>query len=249
MINLGAIIEARMGSSRLPGKVILEANNKPLIIHLINRLKQSKLLKTIIVATTKNEKDDILCKILKKNKILFFRGSEKDVLGRIYLAAKKFKLKNILQITGDCPLVDPFIVSQVIKTYQNNNFNFVSNANLRSYPIGMDVSIFSFKDLEKCYHLAKQKYYREHTTLFFRKKKNLFSHCNLMAPSNLNYPNLGLTLDENRDYLLIKKIFKKFKNKENSFSCLEIIDYLKRNKKLININKKVKRKKLPIKIK
>jgi spore coat polysaccharide biosynthesis protein SpsF len=70
-----------------------------------------------------------------------------------------------------------------------------------------------------------------------------------MAPSNLNYPNLGLTLDENRDYLLIKKIFKKFKNKENSFSCLEIIDYLKRNKKLININKKVKRKKLPIKIK
>ena len=249
MINLGAIIEARMGSSRLPGKVILEANNKPLIIHLVNRLKQSKLLKTIIVATTQNKKDDILCKILKKNNVLFFRGSEDDVLGRIYLAAKKFKLKNILQVTGDCPLVDPFIVSQVIKTYESNNFDFVSNANLRTYPIGMDVSVFSFKGLQKCSHLAKQKYYREHTTLFFRKKKNLFSHCNLMAPNNLHYPNLGLTLDEGSDYFLIKNIFKKFKNKENSFSCLEIIDYLKRNKELININKKVKRKKLPIKIK
>lgn len=249
MVNLGAIIEARMGSSRLPGKVILEANNKPLIIHLVNRLKQSKLLKTIVVATTLNKKDDILCKILKKNKIFFFRGSENDVLGRIYLAAKKFKLKNILQVTGDCPLVDPFIVSQVIKTYQNNNFDFVSNANLRTYPIGMDLCVFSFKNLQKSSYLAKQKYYREHSTLFIRKKKNLFSHCNIMAPSNLHYPNLGLTLDENSDYLLIKNIFKRFKNKENTFSCLEIIDYLKKNKKLLNINKKVQRKKLPIIIK
>ncbi len=249
MKNLGAIVEARMGSSRLPGKVILEANRKPLIIHLVNRLKQTKLLKKIIVATTINKKDDILCKILKKNKILFYRGSENDVLGRIYFTAKKFKLKNILQITGDCPLVDPFIVSQVIKTYENNNFDFVSNANIRTYPIGMDVSVFSFKNLQKCFHLAKQKYYREHTTLFFRKKKNLFSHCNLMAPINLHYPNLGLTLDETKDYLLIKNIFNKFKDKENVFSCLDIINYLKSNKSILNINNKIQRKKLPIKLK
>ncbi len=248
MVNLGAIIEARMGSFRLPGKVILKVNNKPLIIHLVNRLKNSKLLKKIIVATTLNKKDDILCKILKKNNILFYRGSENDVLGRIYFAAKKFKLKNILQITGDCPLVDPFIVSQVIKTYQNNNFDFVSNANIRTYPIGMDVSVFSFKNLQKCFYLAKQKYYREHTTLFFRKKTFLFSHCNLMAPANLHYPNLGLTLDEPNDYLLIKNIFNKFKGKESIFSCLDIIEYLKSNKNLLNINKKVKRKKLPVKI-
>lgn len=248
MIKLGAIIEARMGSSRLPGKVILEVNNKPLIIHLVNRLKHSKLLKKIIVATTINKKDDVLCKILKKNNILFFRGSESDVLGRIYFAAKKFKLKNILQITGDCPLVDPFIVSQVLKTYENNNFDFVSNANIRTYPIGMDVSVFSFKNLQKCFNLAKQRYYREHTTLFFRKNSFLFTHCNLMAPTNLHYPNLGLTLDEPNDYLLIKKIFNKFKDKESTFSCLDIIDFLKSNKNLLNINKKIQRKKLPIKL-
>ena len=98
----------------------------------------------------------------------------------------------------------------------------------------------SFKNLQKSFHLAKQ-YYREHTTLFFRKKK-LFSHCNLMAPTNLHYPNLGLTLDEMDDYLLIKKIFNKFKSNENTFSCLDIIDYLKSNKSLLNINKKIQRK-------
>ena len=141
-MKLGAIIEARMGSSRLPGKVMLNVNKKPLIHHLVNRLKETNSLQKIIVATTYNKKDDILCEYLKKNKIFFYRGSEEDVLGRIHSTAKKFNLKNILQITGDCPLVDPFIVSQVIETYKNNEFDFVSNANLRTYPIGMDVSIF-----------------------------------------------------------------------------------------------------------
>ena len=117
--KIAALIEARMGSTRLPGKVMKQAINKPLIHHLINRLKFTRKLDKIIVATTNNKKDDELCRYLKINNIKFYRGSENDVLGRLYNAAKLFKIKNILQITGDCPLIDPSIVTQVINTYNN----------------------------------------------------------------------------------------------------------------------------------
>lgn len=246
--KIAALIEARMGSTRLPGKVMKQAINKPLIHHLINRLKFTRKLDKIIVATTNNKKDDELCRYLKINNIKFYRGSENDVLGRLYNAAKLFKIKNILQITGDCPLIDPSIVTQVINTYNNNDFDFVSNANIRTFPIGMDISVFNFKSLKKANFLSKRSYYREHSTLYFRKNKKMFKTCNIMAPDNLHYPNLGLTLDEKKDYYLIKKIFTKFRRNQNSFTCEQIINYLKKNKKIFNINKKVTRKKLPIKI-
>ena len=156
MINFGAIIEARFGSTRLPGKVMLKVNNQPLIFQLIKRLKFVKNLDQIIVATTLNKKDDVICDFLKKNKIKFFRGSEDNVVDRVLNAAKKFKIKNIVQITGDCPLIDPYIVSQVIETFKSNNFDFVSNANIRTYPDGMDVSIFSTKNLNKLSKLTKK---------------------------------------------------------------------------------------------
>jgi len=248
MKKISAIIEARMSSTRLPGKIMKIANKKPMILHLVNRLKKVSSLYRIIIATTTNKNDDILCNYLKKKKILFYRGSEEDVLGRVYYTAKKFNVKNILQITGDCPLVDPNLTSQVINIYLNNNFDFVSNANIRTFPVGMDVSVFNFKSLKKAHFQSRQKYYREHSTLFFRKKKNIFKICNVMAPNNLHHPNLGLTLDEPKDYQLIKKIFYNFRKKEEDFTCLEIIDFLKQNKSIRNLNIKVKRKKLPIKI-
>ncbi|MDA7810729.1 glycosyltransferase family protein [Candidatus Pelagibacter sp.] len=249
MINFGAIIEARLGSTRLPGKVMLKVNNQPLIFQLIKRLKFVKNIDQIIVATTLNKKDDVICDFLKKNKINFFRGSEDNVVDRVLKAAKKFKIKNIVQVTGDCPLIDPYIVSQVIETFKSNNFDFVSNANIRTYPDGMDVSIFSTKNLNKLSKLTKNKFDLEHVTLYFRRKKNIFSHCNIMAPLNLHYPKLGLTLDEKNDYHLIKVIFKKFRKFRKPFTCLQIIEFLKKNPHFLMINKKVKRNVLPLALK
>jgi len=246
IVNYGAIIEARMGSLRLPGKVMLEANNHPLIYQLIKRLKYINNLDQIIIATTSNKKDDLFCNYLKKKKIKFFRGSEDNVLERVLKTAQKFNVKNIVQITGDCPLIDPQIVSQVIATFKNNKFDFVSNANIRTYPDGMDVSVFSTKNLKKAYNLTKNKFDLEHVTLFFRRKKNIFSQCNIMAPINLHYPKLGLTLDEEKDYKLIKIIFKKFKKSRQPFTCLDIVNFLKENQYLLKINKNVARKSLPI---
>lgn len=246
-MKLGAVIEARMNSSRLPGKVLLKINGKAVIHLMVNRLKRIKKVNKIVVATTTNKKDDELCNYLRKHKIEYFRGSENDVLGRVYETAKLYKFKNIFHATGDCPLIDPEISSQMISMFFNNKFTVLFNSNIPSYPIGMDASVFSFKSLKLANKLAKKKYYREHSTLFFR-KKSYFKKCNLFAPQNLNYPKLRLILDEKEDFKLISKIFKKFKKTEQTFSCLEIVNYLNKNKNLLKINKKVKSTILPIKI-
>ncbi len=249
MIDFAAIIQARIGSTRLPGKVMLEVNNQPLIYHLIKRLKFVKNLDSIIVATTTEKKDDIICDFLKKKKIKFFRGSENNVVDRFLKASKKYDIKNIVHVTADCPLIDPHIVSQVIETYKSNNFDYVSNSNIRTYPDGMDVAVFSKKNLQKLSKLTKNKYDLEHLTLFFRRKKKIFSHCNIMAPMNLHYPMLGLTLDEKKDYELIKIIFKKFHKYKEPFTCIDIINFLKKNSHLLKINRKVKRNLLPLMLK
>ena len=249
MIDFAAIIQARIGSTRLPGKVMLEVNNQPLIYHLIKRLQFVENLDSIIVATTTNKKDDIICDFLKKKKIKFFRGSENNVVDRFLKASKKYDIKNIVHITGDCPLIDPHIVSQIISTYKSNNFDYVSNSNIRTYPDGMDVAVFSKKNLQKLSKLTKNKYDLEHLTLFFRRQKKIFSLCNVMAPTNLHYPMLGLTLDERKDYDLIKIIFKKFYKLKDPFTCLDIINFLKKNSHLLKINRKVKRNSLPLLLK
>ena len=248
MIKFGAIVEARMGSTRLPGKVMMKVKNVPMISLLIDRLKQVKKINKIIVATTNSSNDDSFCKYLRDKKINFFRGSEDNVMKRVIDASKKYKIKNIIQITGDCPLVDPEIVSQALNTFEKNNFDFVSNSTYRSYPDGMDVCIFSSKNLNKSYKLTNSKYDQEHVSLFMKRKKRIFSQCNIVAPENLNYPNLGLTLDEKKDYDLIKIIFSKFWQRRKNFSCKEIINFLNSNQKYFSINKSVRRKKVPFKI-
>ena len=248
MIKYAAIIEARMGSSRLPGKVILNVNKIPMIILLIDRLCQVKAIDRIIVATTKDKNNDKLCQLLKKNKVNFFRGSEKNVLDRVLKSALKYKVKNIVQITGDCPLIDPEIVSQVISIHKNNRFDFVSNSTVRTYPDGMDVCVFSTKNLIKTSNLTKNKHDLEHVTLFMKRKNKLFKQCHIMAPQSLHLPKLGLTLDEERDYKLIKIIFKKFWKKRKNFSCLDIVKFLNSNSKIMQLNKLVKRNIIPFKI-
>lgn len=248
MIKFGAIVEARMGSTRLPGKVMMKVKNVPMISLLIDRLKQVKKINKIIVATTNSSNDDSFCKYLRDKKINFFRGSEDNVMKRVIDASKKYKIKNIIQITGDCPLIDPEIVSQTLNTFEKNNFDFVSNSTYRSYPDGMDVCIFSSKNLNKSYKLTNSKYDQEHVSLFMKRKKRIFSQCNIVAPENLNYPNLGLTLDEKKDYDLIKIIFSKFWQRRKNFSCKEIINFLNSNQKYFSINKSVRRKKVPFKI-
>ena len=242
-MTIGCIIEARMASNRLPGKVMLKVNRKPMIEYLIDRIKRVKKIKKIIIATTKNLSDNILVDCCKKNEINYFRGSENDVLKRVFLAAKKYKLKTVVLITGDCPIVDVGIISHIINTYLKNKTDYASNSHLRTYPDGMDVQVFSFKTLAKANKKAKSRLEREHVTLQIRRNPKLYKTIHITAPNNLYWPELGLTLDEKEDYVLLKKIITYFNYKKKYFfSCKQVIDLLNKKKKWLKINQHIKRK-------
>lgn len=237
-----ATIEARMNSSRLPGKVLLKAKNKSMLEILFERLNKVKNIDDIILATTINKKDDVIEDFCKFKNINCFRGSENDVMGRVLEAAKKAKADYIVEITADCPIIDPNIIEQVVSIFLSNNANYVSNANVRSYPDGMDVQVFPLDILEKSYKMVKTKLEREHVTLHIRRNPEIFSQINVIAPPDIFYPKLGLTLDEWDDYLLIKEIIDNLYEDKKFFGCLDIIEFLNKNKSLYSINKNVKRK-------
>ena len=240
-MRISAIIEARMTSKRLPGKVLMKVNGKSLFEILVRRLKRVAELSDIVLATTTNDEDDVLVKEALKLKLKVFRGSEEKVVERIVKASKKFKVDLIVGITADCPLIDPEIVSNTINTYLNNDVDYVSNGHVRSFPDGMDCHIFSRKVLKKSLKMIKKPQEIEHLGLSIRNNPKIFKKFTIIAPRSLHWPDLGLTLDEMDDFLFLEKIIKNFNDKKD-FSCLDIINFLKKNKNLLKINQNVKRK-------
>lgn len=239
--KVGCIIEARTNSRRLPNKVLLPVMNKPVLYWLIKRIKKIKKIKQIVLATTINKNDDILVKFAKKNKIKFFRGSESNVVGRVCGAAEKFKIKTIVEITGDCPVIDINIINQLLEIFEKNSTEYVNNCNYRSYPDGMDVQIFNAKSLKKTLRNARDAKELEHVGLHLIRNPQKFKTINVIAPKINYFPSLGLTLDEKKDYILLKKIIEHFGTKNPYFTCEEIIDLLNKKKKWKKINNKVKR--------
>ena len=195
-MKIVATIEARMGSSRLPGKVLLQVKNKSMLEILVERLRSVGIIDDIIVATTKNAKDDAIVQVCKKINVNFYRGSEDDVQGRVIGAAQFAKADLIVEITADCPIIDPNIIEQIINIYKFNSVDYVGNGKIRSYPDGMDTQVFSLNTLEKSYNMTDDKLDREHVTLHIRNNPEIFYQINVIAPPDIYFPELGLTLDE-----------------------------------------------------
>ena len=235
-------IEARMSSTRLPGKVLMKVSGLTFLEHIVKRLSVVKLIDEIVIATSTNSKDDKIVELAKTKKIKFYRGSEQDVMSRVLNASEMVNGNIIVEITGDCPLIDPNIVEQIINIYLKNNVDYVSNTHIRSYPDGMDVQVFSFNTLKKSSLLTDNAKDREHVTLHIRNNPNIFSSINIIAPTNLFWPELGLTLDEKADYEFIKIIIENLYQHNSYFSCDDIIRFLKNNEQLLKINKEIKRK-------
>ena len=150
MIKVAAIVQARMGSERLPGKVAMEIEGKPMLAHLIERLKHAKKIDQIIIATSNKQTDDTVAQIAEACGVSCYRGSEADVLSRYLEAAEKYKVDIIVRITGDCPLVDPFIVDELIRNYLVSDFDYMGvNIGKDGYPRGLDAEIFSSETLQK----------------------------------------------------------------------------------------------------
>jgi glutamate-1-semialdehyde aminotransferase/spore coat polysaccharide biosynthesis protein SpsF (cytidylyltransferase family) len=227
-----AIIQARYSSSRFPGKVLKIINKKTLLEILIKRLSKSKYISKIIVACSLNDKDSKIIDICKKLKIDYFAGSENNVLDRFYKSAKKSKIENIVRITGDCPLIDSEIVDIVIKNFFLNKVDYASNTNPPTFPDGLDVEIFKFNALENAYLNAKNDHEREHVTPYIIKNKE-FKKFNLKNSQDISW--LRLTLDEERDFQVIKKVVRNFKN-NLYFNLNDIFNLYKKDKNIFLLN-------------
>jgi len=237
-----ATIEARMTSSRLPGKVLLPAAGMPMLSHLIRRLRAVPSVDEIILATTTNTTDDLLVDFAGKIGINCFRGSEDNVMTRVIGAADSAGAELVVEITGDCPIIDPEIVEQTIRMFHANQADYVSNAHIRSFPDGMDTQVFHIETLKRSALMTSDRLDHEHVTLHIRNHPELFSQVHLVAPSGLHWPELGLTLDEPADYELLTKIIEHFEPSNPLFSCLDVIRLLRQKPEWLAINKLVIRK-------
>lgn len=240
-----ATIEGRMTSSRLPGKLMLPVLNRPILASLTNRLKAVASIDQIVLATTTNVTDDVLVKFAEEENIDVFRGDEEDVMGRVIGAGSSVDADIIVEITGDCPLIDPDIVEQTIQVFlRNAPAQYCANSFYSTYPDGMDTQVFTLEALKKSYELTNDPLDREHVSRYMVNHPELFPAVYLVAPPSLTWPGLGLTLDEPADYTLICKIIEHFGEKDQLFGCGEIIKLLRKNPDWLSVNENVQRKNL-----
>lgn len=237
-----ATIEARMTSSRLPGKVLLEASGRPMLSHLIRRLRAVPSLDGIVLATTTNATDDVLVQFAATEGVMCFRGSEEDVMARVVGAAEFAGAEVIVEITGDCPIIDPELIEQTIRMYFAHDAEYVSNCHIRSYPIGMDTQVFPLATLQRSLAMTQDPLDHEHVTLHIRNHPDLFPTIHLVAPPEVHWPELGLTLDEREDYELLKRIIEHFGESRPLFTCLEAVQLLRAHPEWVALNDMVKRK-------
>jgi len=234
MTKIDCIIQARMGSTRLPGKVMMKVDETNTILsHVINQLKNSKKIDRLIIATTDLQEDDIIVNHAKILKTDLFRGNAVDVLDRYYQCAKKISSKIIVRITADNPLIDPDIVDDVINQFLKNSFDYITNANPRTYPYGTEVEVFSFQALEEASNNAENPSEREHVTPYFHNNKEEFKISNIKLTENLSH--LRWTVDRENDLKFVKKIISEIKNRP--ILMQDIIKLISKKPEILDINK------------
>jgi len=237
IVNNLVIVQARMGSTRLPGKIMKDLNGKPLLTRMIERLKKAKKPDKIVIATTNLPEDNPIIELCKHENYDFFRGSANDLLDRHYQCAKKFNAKVISKIPSDVPLIDPSIIDTLFNFYENNNYDFVSNLHPPSFPDGFDVEIFSFEILRNAWENSIKNFEREHTTPYFWENPQKFSIGNVLEPEGNDFSKkYRLTIDYDEDYEVINNIFSNLYPQNPQFSYIDIINYLDKHPEIVNIN-------------
>jgi spore coat polysaccharide biosynthesis protein SpsF len=244
MGKINVIVATRMTSSRLPGKVLMGLNGKPSLIQLIERLRKSKYIHEIIIATTINSEDDVVVETAIEQKVHFYRGSEEDVLQRTVAAAKAYDTEFIVQVTSDCPLIDADTIDAVIETMLERPYlDYVGNHLVRTYPLGFSVEIFRTTLLDYVEQTTKDPADREHVSLYIYERPEEFKLSNVEAPYYLRHPEYRLTLDTSDDYNLINTIYEALYSNNPDFNLYDIVKYLQIHPELASINKHVQQKK------
>jgi len=243
-MRAGIIVQARMTSTRLPGKVLMSVMGKPLLEYEIERLQRVRRVDDIIIATTTNDTDQPIVDLAERSGIKVFRGSEEDVLSRYYGAAKENDLEAVVRITSDCPLIDPAVVDDVISAYLENSetCDYVSNCLSRTFPRGMDTEVFSFELLKKVHFEARQPHEREHVTPYIYQN-----------PQRFRLRNLAFILDESRhrwtvdtpeDFELIRRILEMLYPKNQAFGLEDVLAVMDAHPDWFELNAQIEQKKL-----
>lgn len=237
-----ATIEARMTSKRLPGKVLAESMGFTMLERLVARLRSVSNVDEVVIATTTNTEDDTLVELASKLGVKFFRGSEDNVFDRVIQAAILAKADTVVEITGDCPLLDPVLVEQMVEIFRFNSCDYLSNCEFPSFPAGMEIQVVSLDALKKSYEMTNSVLDREHVTLHIRKNPEVFRQMHLIAPLGLRFPELSVTLDESADLEVIRAVIENLESSNPLFGCEDIVRFLNQNQNIAKLNKDVVRK-------
>lgn len=243
-MKVAAIIQARIGSTRLPGKILKTVNGKTLLEYQIERVKKAKGIDQIIIATTIKESEQPIVELCERLGIEYYRGSEENVLSRYYETAQKFRADVIVRLTSDCPIIDPVVIDKVIKEYLDNEplYDYVSNTLERTYPRGLDTEVFSFEALKKAFREAVLPRDKEHVTAYFYTNPHLF---NLRGIKNeINYGSFRWTVDTMEDFKLIDLILSELYDPSKLFLLDDVLTLLRKHPEWNMINAHIEQKKL-----
>lgn len=244
MRKITAIIQARMSSTRLPGKVLMNIENKPMLYHVVKQTLASKLIDDVVIATTTYSEDDAIEKLCKQLKLKYFRGSKNDLLDRYYKCAKKFKCDIIVRITSDCPFIDPDIIDMMINKFLKNSYDYVSNNveknknkwknSTCNFPQGMTVEVSSFPILEKAWKEAKKPSEREHVFPYVQFHPKLFKISNIIHKKDISY--LRCTVDRKEDLKFVQEIYKRISKQKKVIRVKDILRIANNEPDLPTIN-------------
>lgn len=245
-MHVEAFIQVRMGSTRLPGKVLKKVLEKPLLDFLIERLSQSKEIDDIVILTSQQSADDVIVSFCQERGIPFFRGSEEDVLDRYYQAALQRKPDAVVRITADCPLIDPEIVDQVVQVFKKKypEVDYVSNTLESTFPRGLDIEIFSFIALQKAAQCAIRPEEREHVTVYIYRHPEMFHLKNIAHVPILNFHRW--TVDTIEDFDLIRLILENLYPSHPQFRLNDVLQLLVQHPKWSELNAHIEQKKLSL---
>ncbi|MDP1815390.1 MAG: glycosyltransferase family protein [Leadbetterella sp.] len=238
MLKIAGIVQARMGSTRLPGKVLTNICGKPVLKHIVDRVSLSKI-NQLIIATTNELIDDEIEIYCNNSGINFFRGDSENVLNRFYDCTIKYPCDIIVRITADDPFKDPVIIDKAIDLLINGKYDYVSNTIIPTYPEGLDIEVFTFKALAKTFNEAFLPSQKEHVTPYIWNNPELFRIHNFS--NSIDYSNLRWTLDTKDDLKFVKEIYRRLYRNEQMFYMNDILDIIKKEPFLAEINSKHKR--------
>jgi len=240
-MKIVAIIQARTGSTRLPGKVLKDIEGETCLARVINRLRRASLVNELLVATTDLPADDVITAECRRCAVPVSRGDEQDVLDRYFRAAQLSKADIVVRITSDCPLIDPQVTDKTIRAFLDEKPDYASNALQRTYPRGLDTEVISLSALERAWRTARQPYEREHVTPYIYEHPGEFKL--LSVTGDVDYSHHRWTLDTPEDLEFIRAVYGRFKDAKD-FSGLDVLNLLALHPELVEINRDVAQKAL-----